>query len=522
MAFSPKTDAEKAANAITSDILSPQCTEDHDAHATTPNPHHPKPKFSVRGRLGAWNARLESLSGFEARGSTRVPPSERRPPSPWDDISVLLVWFSANISVNNLTVGLFGPLVFNLGFLDSVMCAVFGALLGSISTAYMSIWGPISGNRTMVVLRYFMGYWPAKIPTLLNIVLMVGYCTIDAILGGQMLSAVNGGGLSITVGIVVVQTVCLAVTMFGMKPFHMYERFAWIPQIVVLLLLGGIAGRHFNVQTQSIGSDITIAANRLSFLSLCLYAPNSWGAAASDFYVYYPEHTLKRKIFLLTLIGLWLSFSFVYILGIGLATGMSGNTAWQDAYNVSAGALVVAGFEPLKGFGRFCGVVVALGVISNSIPGTYAAALDCQILGRYGKAVPRWTWSWVLVVVELALALAGREHLLVVMQNFLALMGYWVELMVVIVLVEHLCFQRSLSLDWARWEDRSYFPLGIAALVSFLLGWVGAILGMYQVWYTGPLAARAASADVGLWIGTGFTLVTYPLFRWLELGYFKR
>lgn len=30
----------------------------------------------------------------------------------------------------------------------------------------------------MVVLRYFFGWWPAKLPTVLNIVLMIGYCCI--------------------------------------------------------------------------------------------------------------------------------------------------------------------------------------------------------------------------------------------------------------------------------------------------------------------------------------------------------
>ena len=101
-------------------------------------------------KLRALNARIEGLSGFEARGITRVLPEERQPPSLWDDIAVALLWFSANISVNNLAVGLFGPLLFGLGFLDSAMCAVFGGLLGSLSTAYMSTWGPQSGNRTMV------------------------------------------------------------------------------------------------------------------------------------------------------------------------------------------------------------------------------------------------------------------------------------------------------------------------------------------------------------------------------------
>lgn len=230
-----------------------------------------------------------------------------------------------------------------------------------------------------------------------------------------------------------------------------------------------------------------------------------------------PERTSRLKIFLLTLSGLWLSFSLVYLLGIGIATGISSNPAWADAYGVSAGAVVVAAFAPLQGFGRFCAVVVALGVIANSIPGTYAAALGCQVLGRYGKAVPRWMWSCVLIVIELILALAGREHLLAIMQNFLALMGYWIELMVVIVLLEHLLFRSAKGYDWDRWEDRSHLPMGVAALFSFLLGWVGAVLGMYQVWYTGPLAALSGSADVGLWVGTAFALVSYPALRWLEL-----
>ena len=46
-----------------------------------------------------------------------------------------------------------------------------------------------------------MGYYPAKIVTLLNIVLMEGYATIDCIIGGQVLSAVSGGSMTIAVGI---------------------------------------------------------------------------------------------------------------------------------------------------------------------------------------------------------------------------------------------------------------------------------------------------------------------------------
>jgi hypothetical protein len=143
MASTPQ-DLEKSAEA---DI---QPTEDHEPDPPTKEKEEGELAKPLLSRLRAINSRIEGLSGFEARGITRVLPEERLPPSLWDDISVALLWFSANISVNNLAVGLFGPLIFGLGFLDSAMCAVFGGLLGSISTAYMSIWGPQSGNRTMV------------------------------------------------------------------------------------------------------------------------------------------------------------------------------------------------------------------------------------------------------------------------------------------------------------------------------------------------------------------------------------
>jgi hypothetical protein len=104
----------------------------------------------VPSTLSKWNTRIENLAGLEARGIQRVMPNERHDASAMGYMQMLLLWFSANISVNNLAVGLLGPLVFELGFVDCAVCTIFGVILGSLSTAYMSIWGAQSGNRTMV------------------------------------------------------------------------------------------------------------------------------------------------------------------------------------------------------------------------------------------------------------------------------------------------------------------------------------------------------------------------------------
>jgi purine-cytosine permease-like protein len=247
-----------------------------------------------------------------------------------------------------------------------------------------------------------MGYWPSKICCLLNIVIMVGYGMIDCVIGGQILSAVSDGNMSIVVGIIIVALISWVVAVFGMKIFHYYERYflllphakshqtdnprwAWVPQLIVMFVLVGSAGPKFDITTESIGDASNIAANRLSFFSLALSVPISWAAASSDFYVYYPESTAKWKTFLMTFLGLTLSFAFVNLMGVGLATGVAANADWDESYKVSSGALILAGFNGLGGFGKFCGVIVALGVIANNIPGTCEFPPPRDVCSRAGS-----------------------------------------------------------------------------------------------------------------------------------------
>ena len=75
-----------------------------------------------------------------------------------------------------------------------------------------------------VVARYFMGYYPSKFTCLLNIIIMLGYGMIDCLVGGQVLSAVAGGRMTVVVGIIIIALVTWLVVLFGMRLFHIYER----------------------------------------------------------------------------------------------------------------------------------------------------------------------------------------------------------------------------------------------------------------------------------------------------------
>lgn len=238
-----------------------------------------------------------------------------------------------------------------------------------------------------------------------------------------------------------------------------------------------------------------------------------------------------------------------FLCGIGLASGITSHSEYEAAYNVGAGALIVEGFGPLHGFGKFCSVVVALGLIANTIAPTYSSSVDFQILGRYAEKVPRAIWNTVGVVIYTVCALAGRSNLSEIFTNFLALMGYWVAIWIAIILEERFIFRFRSGYNWHAWCDPSKLPVGIAAFIAFLIGWAGAILCMAQVWYIGPLAGLVgdSGADVsflsgslslssmenkyanqvlylqmGLYVGFSWAALVYPPLRYIELRRFGR
>lgn len=493
-----------------------------DESTETPSGFAPKVKHYIKSF-----ERTMAYYNMEARGIQRVMPAERHSLRNLGYTQIGVLWFSINLAANNITLGMLGPAVYYLSFLDCALCAVFGMLVGCVPVAYIAMFGPRSGHRSMVIARYSMGWWPAKIVVILNLIVLLGYCLIDAVVAGQILSAVSANGsLSVIVGIVIVAVVTWAITVFGYNVFHWYERYSWLPQIVVISILAGVAGPKFDLSTPTTGDHLTIIGNRLSFFSICLSAAITYAGGAADFFVYYPEESPRWKVFSVTMVGLALSFTFAFLVGVGLGSGIATNTAWSDAYNVSQGALIVEGFAPLGTFGSFCGVVIAFGLIANMVAPTYVSGVDFQVLGHWLTRVPRFVWNTVGVVIYTVCAIAGRESLAEIFTNFLALMGYWVSIWFAITLEEHLIFRkwRGLGWNWDSWNDQRKMPIGIAALIAFLVGWAGAILCMAQVWYIGPLAKHLGEygGDMGNYVGFAWAGLVFPGLRWLELKKFGR
>jgi hypothetical protein len=111
----------------------------------------------IPSRVGMYLKKFEQQLveyNFEARGIERVHEGERMKKLSWVSYTqAFLLWVSINLAANNITLGMLGPVVYGLSFLDSALCAVLGALLGSVVSSWMATRGPISGIRTMVCSR---------------------------------------------------------------------------------------------------------------------------------------------------------------------------------------------------------------------------------------------------------------------------------------------------------------------------------------------------------------------------------
>lgn len=74
--------------------------------------------------------------------------------------------------------------------------------------------------------------------------------------------------------------------------------------------------------------------------------------------------------------------------------------------------------------------------------------------------------------------------------------------------------------------EPSKLPPGIAATLAFCFGIMGAVLGMSQVWFKGPIGLlcgeKPFGGDIGFELAFTFTAVSFIFLRYWEKRYFGR
>jgi purine-cytosine permease-like protein len=186
---------------------------------------------------------LDAKLGVETQGINRVLEEDKRPPS---ILNVFLLWFSLNIHVGVIPLGLLGA-EFGLTLKQNIAATTIGSALGALCTAYDGTLSPKLGLRQIAVSRYSFGFWGAKLCSVLNIIVGGGFFVVNLVVVGQLLSAVSDYSMTLSVGIVVIAVVSYILSIFGYRLIHTYEKYSWIFTFILLLVLVGQAAPHVDV-----------------------------------------------------------------------------------------------------------------------------------------------------------------------------------------------------------------------------------------------------------------------------------
>ncbi|KAJ5765050.1 hypothetical protein N7520_004609 [Penicillium odoratum] len=471
-------------------------------------------------------AKLQRFAGklnVEQRGIERVPENERTDTS---YLNIGSMWFAANMVVSSFAIGVLGPSLYGLGFVDSILVCLFFNLLGVLSVCFFSCFGPAFGLRQMVLSRFWFGWWPVKFIACLNVIACVGWSASNAIVGAQLLNAVNGvvPGYG---GVLIITFVTLFITFAGYKVVHIYEFWSWIPTCIVFFIVLGMFAHSGDFYNIPMGVGTSELSGCLGFGATVYGFATGWTSYAADYTVYQPADRSRRKVFASAWIGLIIPLLFTEFLGIAVISPamLNDTNKYYIGYNTSGnGGLIAAVLDPLGGFGKFCLVILALSIVANNCPNIYSVSLTLQVLGRWTQRVPRFIWTFLASCVSLAIAIPGYSDFQTVLSNFMDFIAYWLAIYTGISVADHFIFKRGFGgYTPENYDKPEKLPIGIAATVAFCFGVAGMVTGMSQTWYTGPIAKHAGGyGDVGFELGLAFSFVVYSAVRPFELRYFGR
>jgi len=453
----------------------------------------------------------ELEQGIETHGIERVSPKVRAHVRIYDNFTM---WFSANLVISTIALGALATSVFQLGFWDSIAAIVIFNILGTLPVAFFSTLGPKLGLRQMTITRFSFGWVGAMVMVIFNVAACIGWSAVNVIVGGQLVAALSGGAIPQQVGILAITILTTLVSIYGYKYIHGYERYAWIPMAAIFFILLIAAGPKLSiVPTPPLG--VAELASFVSFGGAVYGFATGWSSYAADYNVYQSEKIPARRIFLLTFMGVVIPCIVLEIIGMALTSAYTGQ---------QGGGLLAAAARPLGGLGTFLLLLLALSVVANNIPNDYSLGLSMQVLGRPFQRINRAVWALIAAVIYVLIAIPAASNFNETLSNFLLLIAYWLGPWSIILILEHFVFRRG-RYNVDDWNTPRKLPIGWAAIISFIIGLGGVLLGAAQVYYVGPIAGLfnpPYGMDIGFELGVIFTAITYYFLRRVELMFNRR
>lgn len=443
----------------------------------------------------------QSPQKIELHGIERVLPNHRTDHNLWNNFTL---WLSANFVIPTLALGTLAQAVFKLGTRESLFIIFGFNLIAALPVAVLATLGPKTGLRQMTLSRYSFGWNGTKLMALLNAATCVGWSAVNVLVGAQLSQSLGISWLTPAVTIIFISLLTTIVSLYGYNYVHRYERYAWIPMVVVFFSLFWCHLPQFTINSSPLKGFAWWAAV-FSFGGTVFGYAVAWCAYAADYNVNQPEDTSPKKVFWFTYLGILIPCISIESLGVLL-------NSVNALSNKTGGDLLADATTLLGPLRTFLLLMLLASLVANNTPNDYSLGLSLQLLGQRWQKVNRAIWTVLGSIAYVILALCIGTRFNEALTDFLLLITYWISPWVTILLIEHFYFRKSIY-ELEHWNNKSRLPDGTAAVIALCMGLFGAYLGGSQPLFVGPFSKYLLNADVGFELGILFSAISYIVIR---------
>jgi putative hydroxymethylpyrimidine transporter CytX len=368
----------------------------------------------------------------------------------WGNLGVSLLGFTGAIFVlDPLATG-----KLQLSLLAGLVALLIGTVLGTAAVAAAAVPGTETGQPSMVLLRGLFGARLSALPTVLNVLQLVGWTTFELVtISTAMNQIIDGVPRWVWVIVAGAITTLLALRPLGwIRVLRKYVTAAVV--VTMLYLLIQLLRNPLPPLTHGSWSSFWLAVDGVISVAV------SWVPVASD----YSRHSRSVRD---TVVGTFFGYSITQIVCyvIGMITLVT--VAAGDADKIFGAFMAI----PL---GTLAFAVLAIREIDQSFVDTYSTAVSIQNLR------PRWDRRILALVVGvlatvLTLALDINDY-----YNFLVLIGSVFVPLLGVLLIDYFGISRR------RWDLSETAPARWAMLLPWFAGFVAyqMINPGYIAWWT--------------------------------------
>ena len=416
------------------------------------------------------------------------------------------VWFGSNIMLLTIVTGALAVTAFHQPFWWAVVAVTLGNLVGAVFMALHAAQGPTLGVPQMVQTRGQFGSLGSLIVVGMVIVMYVGFCASNLVIGGQSLKTL-APAIGPAPGIVFVGLLSFFAAVYGHDMIHYYARVMTV--ISGLALISAFAWLVFvhGLPADFLTRNAVSPGGFLGAMSVAALWQISYAPYVSDYSRYLPADTGSRPAFWASYWGCSLGSTLPMILGVAVALTIAGDDVVgglaQDTGSIAAVLLLI----------------FSLSIANTTAINLYCGALSCLTFGQ--TLLPHWSPKArartvavvVLSALALGVALLAKDSFIASYTDFILFLLYLLVPWTAINLVDYYLVQHG-QYDVAafmRADGGIYGRVNTPAVACYFLGFLVQVPFIGSPLYTGPVAQMVGGADLSWIVGLAFTSVVYYL-----------